>query len=67
MRRGDIASLEYAAQIADERARDTRGTASRLLAYVTPFRGKLGLVLLTILLGAASQARHVGLLSGLCP
>ncbi len=41
MRRGDVASLEYAAQIADERAKNTRGTTRRLLAYLAPFRSKL--------------------------
>jgi ABC-type multidrug transport system fused ATPase/permease subunit len=56
MRRGDIASLDYAAQIADERAKDTRGTTRRLLDYLSPYRQKLAVILLVILIGAASQA-----------
>ncbi len=55
-RRMDISSIEYAAQIADEKARDTRTTARRLLAYLTPFRSQMGLILVMILLSAASQA-----------
>jgi ABC-type multidrug transport system fused ATPase/permease subunit len=56
MRRGDIASLDYAAQIADERAKDTRGTTRRLLDYLSPYRQKLAVILFVILIGAASQA-----------
>jgi ABC-type multidrug transport system fused ATPase/permease subunit len=56
MRRGDIASLDYAAQIADERAKDTRGTMRRLLDYLSPYRQKLAVILFVILIGAASQA-----------
>jgi ATP-binding cassette, subfamily B, multidrug efflux pump len=56
MRRGDIASIDYAAQMADERAKDTRGTTARLLDYLKPFRSQLVLILVMVVLGAASQA-----------
>lgn len=54
--RMDIASLEYAAQIADEKARDASNAARRLVAYLTPERRRLGLILVMVLLSAASQA-----------
>ncbi|MCX6018984.1 MAG: ABC transporter ATP-binding protein [Chloroflexi bacterium] len=54
--RMDIASLEYAAQLADEKAANAGGAARRLLAYLIPFRSKLGLILVMVLTSAASQA-----------
>ncbi len=56
MRRGDIASIDYAAQVADERASDTRGTAARLLRYLKAFRKTLAVILLMVLLSAVTQA-----------
>jgi ATP-binding cassette subfamily B multidrug efflux pump len=54
--RMDIASLEYAAQIADEKAQDIGSAARRLIAYLTPERQRLGLILVMVLLSATSQA-----------
>ena len=54
--RMDIASLEYAAQIADEKAQDIGSAGRRLIAYLTPERQRLGLILVMVLLSATSQA-----------
>jgi len=54
--RMDIASLEYAAQIADEKAQNAGGAARRLMDYLSPERKRLGLILLMVLMSAASQA-----------
>jgi ATP-binding cassette, subfamily B, multidrug efflux pump len=56
MRRGDVASIDYAAQIADEKARNTRGTTGRLLAYLDPYRKSLVAILVMVIVSAASQA-----------
>jgi ATP-binding cassette, subfamily B, multidrug efflux pump len=56
MRRGDIASIDYAAQFADERAKDSSSTTQRLLAYVTPFRSKIALIFVMVIISAATQA-----------
>jgi ATP-binding cassette subfamily B multidrug efflux pump len=54
--RMDIASIEYAAQIADEKAQNAGGAARRLLNYLAPERRRLGVILLMVVLSAASQA-----------
>jgi ABC-type multidrug transport system fused ATPase/permease subunit len=57
MRRGgDIASIDYAAQIADERARNTSGTTRRLLAYLAPFRTTIVFIFVMVIISAATQA-----------
>jgi ATP-binding cassette, subfamily B, multidrug efflux pump len=56
MRRGDVASIDYAAQVADERAKNASDATRRLLAYLTPFRKTILLIFVAILISAATQA-----------